>query len=212
MVVLLTFLVVLGAFAVAILSEKGREGEKNELKTNSETMTKEELIAAYKECESNWNKYNEQWAKKVAWKRDAQTEYTKRQHEEAKMNILKNEISKRFPEVTKQWQEEANKKYEQMKKDGTLYQALTTQLHENKKDASVIKRGIAGQVIAGPAGAVVGALSAVDKNNRNQQPSTTDEKDASVIKRGIAGQVIAGPTGAIVGALSAVDKNNRNRA
>lgn len=35
------------------------------------------------------------------------------------------------------------------------------------KQASVIKRGIAGGLIAGPAGAIVGALSAVDKNRRN---------------------------------------------
>ena len=37
------------------------------------------------------------------------------------------------------------------------------------KDASVIGRGIAGGVIAGPAGAVVGALSAVDKNNKKKK-------------------------------------------
>ncbi len=37
------------------------------------------------------------------------------------------------------------------------------------KDASVIKRAAAGAVIAGPAGAVVGALSAVDKNNRKRR-------------------------------------------
>ena len=36
------------------------------------------------------------------------------------------------------------------------------------KDASVVGRAVAGQIIAGPAGAVVGALSAVDKNNKNR--------------------------------------------
>lgn len=39
---------------------------------------------------------------------------------------------------------------------------------EIKKDASVIGRGVAGAIIAGHAGAVVGALSAVDKNNKNR--------------------------------------------
>lgn len=39
----------------------------------------------------------------------------------------------------------------------------------NKKDASVVGRAVVGGVVAGPAGAVVGALSAVDKNNRNKE-------------------------------------------
>lgn len=38
---------------------------------------------------------------------------------------------------------------------------------EPKKDASVVGRAVAGGIVAGPAGAVVGALSAVDKNNKN---------------------------------------------
>ncbi len=38
-----------------------------------------------------------------------------------------------------------------------------------KKDASVIGRGVAGALIAGPAGAIVGALSAVDKNNKKKK-------------------------------------------
>ena len=39
----------------------------------------------------------------------------------------------------------------------------------SQKDASVVGRAVAGAVIAGPAGAVVGALSAVDKNMRNKK-------------------------------------------
>lgn len=37
-----------------------------------------------------------------------------------------------------------------------------------KKEASVLGRGIIGGIIAGPAGAVVGALSAIDKNKKNK--------------------------------------------
>ena len=37
---------------------------------------------------------------------------------------------------------------------------------KEEREASVIKRAIVGGLIAGGAGAVVGALSAVDKNNR----------------------------------------------
>ena len=37
------------------------------------------------------------------------------------------------------------------------------------KDASVIGRAVVGGVVAGPVGAVVGALSAVDKNNRKRK-------------------------------------------
>ena len=36
------------------------------------------------------------------------------------------------------------------------------------KNASVVKRAIVGGVIAGPAGAVVGAVSAADQNSRNR--------------------------------------------
>ena len=37
---------------------------------------------------------------------------------------------------------------------------------QQNKDASVVGRAVVGSVIAGPVGAVVGALSAVDENNR----------------------------------------------
>lgn len=40
--------------------------------------------------------------------------------------------------------------------------------HTTKKDASVVGRAVVGGLVAGPAGAVVGALSAVDKNNKNR--------------------------------------------
>ena len=45
---------------------------------------------------------------------------------------------------------------------------LTSQSNASK-DASVVGRAIVGGVIAGPTGAVVGALSAVDKNNKNKK-------------------------------------------
>ena len=84
---------------------------------------------------------------------------------------------------------------------------------QNDKDASVVGRAVVGGVIAGGAGAVVGALSAVDENNRKRSGSseakTNNEKDANVIGRAVAGGIIAGPAGAVVGAASAVDKNNR---
>lgn len=84
---------------------------------------------------------------------------------------------------------------------------------QNDKEASVVGRAVVGGVIAGGAGAVVGALSAVDENNRKRSESsetkTNDEKNASVIGRAVAGGIIAGPAGAVVGAASAVDKNNR---
>ena len=38
-----------------------------------------------------------------------------------------------------------------------------------EKDASVVGRAVAGGIIAGPAGAIVGALSAVDKNNKSKK-------------------------------------------
>ena len=62
-------------------------------------------------------------------------------------------------------------------------------------------------------GAVVGALSAVDENNRKHSDSADtnagEDKDASVVGRAVVGGIIAGPAGAVVGAASAVDKNNR---
>ena len=93
----------------------------------------------------------------------------------------------------------------------------------DNKEASVVGRAVAGGIIAGQAGAVVGALSAVDKNNRNAASNSEthslysdnnsgSSKDASVIGRAVAGGIIAGQAGAVVGALSAVDKNNKNRS
>lgn len=40
---------------------------------------------------------------------------------------------------------------------------------KKSQSASVVGRGILGGVIAGPAGAIIGALSAADKNNRNKK-------------------------------------------
>lgn len=40
-------------------------------------------------------------------------------------------------------------------------------IRETVQKASVIKRGIVGGILAGPAGAIVGALSAMDKNRRS---------------------------------------------
>ncbi len=51
-----------------------------------------------------------------------------------------------------------------------MMKILSEPIPQNKdKDASVIGRGIIGGVVAGPAGAVVGALSAVDKNNKKDK-------------------------------------------
>ena len=41
--------------------------------------------------------------------------------------------------------------------------------YTEKKDASVIKSAAVGAIIAGPTGAVVGAIHAADKNNRNKK-------------------------------------------
>lgn len=75
------------------------------------------------------------------------------------------------------------KAMEQMLKDAADDEARKKQLAEdfahalrnyspktsNGKDASVVGRAIVGGVVAGPVGAVVGALSAVDKNNRSKK-------------------------------------------
>ena len=56
---------------------------------------------------------------------------------------------------------------ERLKKTGAIPKNPTSPKKENK-DASVVGRAVVGGIVAGPAGAVVGALSAVDKNNRNK--------------------------------------------
>ena len=92
---------------------------------------------------------------------------------------------------------------------------LTEKKNEKGKEASVVGRAVVGGVIAGGAGAVVGALSAVDENNRKRSDSSTsnsEEKDASVVGRAVVGGIVAGPAGAVVGAASAVDKNNRKHS
>ena len=48
------------------------------------------------------------------------------------------------------------------------YEAAT-RLKTQNKNSSVIGRGVAGAIIAGPTGAVVGALSAIDNNMKNNK-------------------------------------------
>lgn len=52
--------------------------------------------------------------------------------------------------------------------DFSPYDAMVDAYTPKKKDASVIGRAVAGGLLAGPTGAIVGALSAVDKNNKNK--------------------------------------------
>lgn len=56
--------------------------------------------------------------------------------------------------------------YTPIGKQKTVTQIIGMQDGKQEKEASVVKRGIVGYVIGGPAGAMIGALSAVDKNNR----------------------------------------------
>lgn len=80
-------------------------------------------------------------------------------------------------------------------------------------NSSVIKNAAVGGVIAGPAGAVVGAIHAADKNSRSQGSagSSNNGGNASVIKNAAVGGVIAGPAGAVVGAIHAADKNQKSK-
>lgn len=50
-----------------------------------------------------------------------------------------------------------------------LLNAKAGKVTAGKQDASVVGRAVAGGIIAGPAGAVVGAISAADKNAKNKQ-------------------------------------------
>ncbi|MBP3633071.1 MAG: hypothetical protein J6J43_00665 [Oscillospiraceae bacterium] len=57
--------------------------------------------------------------------------------------------------------------------DGSYFKPLTStsislDSSTRGKDASVVGRAVVGGIIAGPAGAVVGALSAIDKNNKRK--------------------------------------------
>lgn len=72
-----------------------------------------------------------------------------------------------------QLREETRREIETKKYGETVqksdYSSLLNPYAPQKKDASVIGRAVAGGVLAGPAGAIVGALSAVDKNNKNRK-------------------------------------------
>lgn len=76
---------------------------------------------------------------------------------------------------------------------------------------SIVKDAVIGGVVAGPAGAVVGAIHAADKNNKNGASGDGTGKSASVTKSAAIGGIVAGPAGAVVGAIHAADKNNRNK-
>lgn len=48
------------------------------------------------------------------------------------------------------------------------YELAAASSNRASKGASVVKRGAAGAVIAGPTGAIIGAASAIDKNMKNK--------------------------------------------
>lgn len=66
------------------------------------------------------------------------------------------------------WSQTHTTTVEEQEMRNKLVETITKDVSETSKDASVVGRAVAGGIIAGPAGAVVGALSAVDKNNKNR--------------------------------------------
>ena len=81
--------------------------------------------------------------------------------------VSKIEIWKKEIENAPKKELTAEEKKEQL---NTFVESLKIPVNElPPKDASVVGRAVAGGIIAGPAGAVVGALSAVDKNNKNRE-------------------------------------------
>lgn len=105
---------------------------------------------------------------------------------EIELKFMEDEANRRVPGLGTKWKDEEIKKEEKRKNEkrvpkSTNYQAAQDAINKywdhvngtsNKpKDASVVGRAIVGGALAGSAGAVVGALSAVDKNNRNANKS-----------------------------------------
>ena len=86
----------------------------------------------------------------------------------------------------------------------------TAQKTGNDAAKKVVKGAVIGAVIAGDAGAIVGATAAKAKLDAEQtKTGGTAGKDAAkqVVKGAVIGAVIAGDTGAIVGATAAKAKN-----
>lgn len=111
-----------------------------------------------------------------------------------RLTIIENEVNSRQPGLIKAWNEEWRKEQEKIEqkhlermKTDPAYRArqlsYQAQLAAAKsysqgtksKDASVVGRAVAGGIVAGPAGAVVGALSAVDKNNKNRSENNSNK-------------------------------------
>ena len=89
---------------------------------------------------------------------------------------------------------------------------IDNQLNPQKKDKSVVGSAVVGGLVAGPAGAVVGAVYAADKNRKNNTSQVNSSgKDKSVVGSAVVGGLVAGPAGAVVGAVYAADKNNKNK-
>lgn len=97
---------------------------------------------------------------------------------------------------------------EMNKKTNELINALN---NPSKKEKCVVGQAVAGGIIAGPAGAVVGAINAADKNSKIRD-NNSSSGDRSVVKDAVVGGIIAGPAGAVVGAVNAADKNNKIRS
>jgi len=80
---------------------------------------------------------------------------------------LQEENRKQHNKETKYRQERFSRELE-WRKELVDKGATVSQIPKAKQDASVVGRAVAGGIIAGPAGAVVGAISAADKNNKNR--------------------------------------------
>lgn len=106
---------------------------------------------------------------------------TEREEISEKLNIIRLELNKRqIGEISKSWENEIYDDDRRLQAflgidlnsvKNTPSENSTNNTSRENKPASVVGRSIVGGVVAGPAGAVVGALSAVDKNIRNSNKS-----------------------------------------
>lgn len=191
-----TIAIIAIAVIVSLIKGKLQESESNALVKQSKNMSLEELVSLNDASEAEWKEWNEKWAKKTAHGKDASAEYQGRAHAAWKVNLARNTIKEKYPEVITEPNKLKEKAYsvatdEEKKEMKSLENSLQArreglaasgvqggQLLESTHSA-VLNGVVAGQVAGPVAGAVAYGLTQ-EKNQQIQSDNITKRAENTV--------------------------------
>lgn len=107
MVILLVILSIVGIFIYVLLQEEAERKSMVKFFDSVKTMSLEELFAANDAAENEWDQWNKAWARK----KDGSSELRKRKMAGEKANVVRREISNRFPNAITNMEKAKEKAY-----------------------------------------------------------------------------------------------------